>query len=154
MCGFFSLSSGFFKQPQWADSFIPPYNETISSTPLKSSQDSAPFRKIPKMEIRKQIRDALIRELVSHYEKLLANYDGILKLTETSSFSKKHLIKKDSKVKSVLEYLVEKRAVKKISKSTFESFRKVLGGSSLERILRKVEIINDEDEMEEEMFLI
>jgi len=139
---------------KWAVSFMPPYNETISSTPLKSSQDSAPFRKIPKMEIRKQIRDALIRELVSHYEKLLANYDGILKLTGTSSFSKKHLIKKDSKGKSVLEYLMEKRAVKKISKSTFESFRKVLGGSSLERILRKVEIINDEDEMEEEMFLI
>ena len=131
---------------RWAVSFVPPHNEVFISTPLKSSQDSAPVKRIPKLKARRQIREVLIKELVSYYEKLLDCYDGMLEISVISPFSKNHLVKKDSNGKSVLEYLVEKGAVKKIAKSALESFRQALGKDFIERVSKKVEIIDDEDE--------
>ncbi len=122
---------------RWAVSFVS-HNEAISPISLKGIQDTTPSKKIPKIKIKNQIRDTLIKELVSHYEKLLTNFNGTLEISLIFPFSKKHLLKKDSKGRTVLEYLVEKGAVKRITKSALESFKRRLGKNFIEKSQRKL----------------
>ncbi len=136
---------------RWAVSFEPPYEDFVAHVPKGNRGSQESLKRIPKVRIKKQIRDSLIKELVSRYTKLLVDHRGSLEFTVLSLFSKSHLIRKDSSGKSVLEYLLERGVIKRIAKSTFESLRQALGGEVADRMLKVVEVVDDEESELEEL---
>jgi len=66
--------------------------------------------------MRKEIRDPLVKELFSKYEKIMKELGYRLSNFVLLGRFGEVLVKKYSKSKSVFEYLVEKRAIKEINK--------------------------------------
>ncbi len=131
---------------RWAISFEPPDEDFNFSVP-KELPKCTSSKKITKSKIRKKIKDIAIKELVTKYEEKMKILDYRLTSFLLIRDIKKDLTKKDSKGKSVFEYLVEKGAIKEISRQALDSIKKELG----EKVIKKVEElvkITGEDEIE------
>lgn len=129
---------------RWAVSFEPPNEEFTLPVP-KELPKSSSSGKVSRSKIKEKVKDALIKDLVFKYEEIMKSLEH--RLTHLGLFGhlKEVLTKKDSKGKSVLEYLVERGAIKEINRSTLSSLKKELGEKVIRRIKKSVKVTTERE---------
>ncbi len=132
---------------RWAVSFEPPCEEIFFTRSNMNCEaiSSSDSKKISELKVKEHINDSLVKELVSYYEEMLREREGKLELGRIlNSVIGTHLRKRDSKGKTVLEYLIEKGVIKAIDKTTSRWLKRNFEKKTLKRILKRVNIVEDE----------
>jgi len=136
---------------RWAVSFEPPnevFNEYFIPSVSKGSSKNPLSKRALKRKIRKEIKDILVKELVSKYEKIMKELGYRLSDLVLLGQFREVLVEKDSKGKSVFEYLVEKGAIKEISEGALDSFKEELGEKVIKKIKESVNVTVEDDSVE------
>ena len=136
---------------RWAVSFEPPnevFNEYFIPSVSKGSSKNPLSKRALKRKIRKEIKDILVKELVSKYEKIMKELGYRLSDLVLLGQFREVLVEKDSKGKSVFEYLVEKGAIKEISEGALDSFKEELGEKIIRKIKESVNVTVEDDSVE------
>ncbi|WP_456342587.1 AAA family ATPase [Thermovibrio sp.] len=95
--------------------------------------------------LKEKLRDALVKELVKNYENLMKERGYKLSQIGFFGINPEHIFKKDSTGKSVLEYLIERGAIKKISRSSAKVIKENLGEEVFRRIKEQVKLYKETD---------
>jgi len=136
---------------RWAISGEYSYTRNSTTKSKKAVEiNSLPNTKIPRTQIRRELKKLLFDNLISKYHHIMMDSDKTLyEFGFINDEKRKELLVKNNEGITVLEYLIKTGYIKKATRSAIENLKEHLGKEKVSELLKYIYIIEEDNDYPE-----